>query len=320
MIDRSAPPADEAPIETLLRVELERGDAVLDSVAPVLGHLLANDTDTLFSDAIVARVRGIVLHIAWQLLAAQGSAAGAEDPDAFAREYRDALAGSFAEFPALLTHCHALAVEWELAVRLDQGSAIDPVLSPLLQALVSSEDEATAASAMTVLASQARFTQHQRRMELPVHELPGDLFHQVLVIWRDHMQDAEAEAAAEAERQLRASFDESSGRLGLLSRLVTGMGSGVMAALSIHHAGAALFISGLALASDQDRDIAALSTNDGQMARLALALRSAGMEAQAVEEQFFHIHPDVTLPDVFSSLRSDRAAAILAARYRSSAG
>lgn len=319
MIDPTAPPADEAPIETLLREELERGNAVLDSVTPILGYLLANDNDSLFSDAIVARVRGIVLHIAGQLLMAQGTAAISADADAFARQHGDLLAASLAEFPALLAHCHALAVEWELSVRLEHGSAIDPVLSPLLQTLVSSDDEATAASAMTVLASQARYVQHQRRMELPIHELPGDLFHQILVIWRDHMQDVEVDAAAEAERQLRAAFDESSGRLGLLSRLVTGMGSEVMSALSIRHAGAALFISALALASDQDRDIAALSTNDGQMARLALVLRAAGVEAEAVEEQFFHIHPDVTLPDVFSLLRSDRAAAILAAPYRGSA-
>ncbi len=321
MIDRPVSPPDEAPVEALLREALEQGDAVLDTVAPILGHLLANDDDTLFSDAIVARVRGIVLHIAWQLLVKQGESAGVEDPDAFAREHRDALAASFAGYPALLTHCHALAVEWDLAVRLEQLGAIDPVLSPLLQALVSSDDEDTAASAMTVLASQARFIQHQRRMELPVHELPGELFHEVLVHWRNHMEDFQmGSAVAAAERQLRVSFDESGGRLGLLSRLVSGIGSGVMAALSIHHAGAAAFISALALASDQDRDIAALSTTEGQMARLALTLRAAGMEAKAIEEQFFHIHPDVTLPDVFSLLRAERAAAILAARYRGAAG
>ncbi|MDZ4308587.1 hypothetical protein [Allopontixanthobacter sp.] len=317
MIDRPASTADEAPVEALLREALEQGDAVLDTVAPVLAHLLTNNDDTLFSDAIVARVRGIMLHLAWQLLIAQGESAGTADPDAFAREHRDELAASFAEHSPLLTHCHALAVEWDLAVRLDQHSAIDPILSPLLQALVSSDDEGTAASAMTVLTSQARFIQHQRRMELPVHELPGELFHQVLAMWRNHMQDA---AAAEAERQLRVAFDESSGRLGLLSRMVTGMGSGAIAALSIRHAGPALFLSALALASDQDRDLAALSTNDGQMARLALALRAAGMEPKAVEEQFFHLHPAVILPDVFGLLRSDRAAAILAARYRGPAG
>jgi hypothetical protein len=157
-------------------------------------------------------------------------------------------------------------------------------------------------------------------MELPINELPGDLLHQALLIWRGHVDDDAGAAAEIAERELRASFDESAGRLGLLSRIVASMGSGAMAALSVSHAGAAMFITALAIASNQDRDIAALSTNNGQMARLALALRAAGVEAKAVEEQFFHVHPEVTLPDVFKLLRSDRAAAMLAASIRNAAG
>ena len=320
MIDRTASQSEEAPVEAMLREALEQGDAVLDTIGPILGHLLANDDDSLFTDEIVARVRGIILHISRQLLMAQGKAAAIEDTDSFAKEHAERLAANLANHPALLMHCHALAVECHLAVRLQESSAIDPVLSPLLQALVASDDEATAAAAMTVLASQARFIQHQRRMELPIHELPGDLFHQALLIWRSYAAGEQDPAADIADRDLRAAFDESAGRLGLLSRLVGGMGSGAMAALSVSHAGVALFITALALASDQDRDIAALSTNEGQMARLALALRAAGLEAKAVEEQFFHIHPDVTLPDVFKLLRSDRAAAMLAASNRNAAG
>lgn len=320
MIDRTASQSDEAPVEAMLREALEQGDAVLDTVGPILGHLLANDDDTLFTDEIVARVRGIILHIAWQLLMAQGKAAAIEDPDLFAKNHLEALAAILASHQALLMHCHALAVEWHLTLCLDQRSAIDPVLTPLLQALVASDDEATAASAMTALASQARFIQHQRRMELPINELPGDLLHQALLIWRGHVDDDAGAAAEIAERELRASFDESAGRLGLLSRIVASMGSGAMAALSVSHAGAAMFITALAIASNQDRDIAALSTNNGQMARLALALRAAGVEAKAVEEQFFHVHPEVTLPAVFKLLRSDRAAAMLAASIRNAAG
>lgn len=321
MIDRTASQSDEAPVEAMLREALEQGDAVIDTIGPVLGHLLANDDDSLFTDEIVARVRGITLHIAWQALMAHAKAAAHEDPDTFAMAHREGLAAKLASHQGLLKHCHAVAMEWHLTVRLEQGSAIDPVLSPLLQALVASDDETTAASAMTVLASQARFIQHQRRMELPINELPGDLFHQALLIWRGHVADHNPSGAADiAERELRASYDESTGRLGLLSRLVASMGGGAMAALSVSHAGAALFITALALSTDQGRDIAALSTNDGQMARLALALRAAGLDAKAVEEQFFHLHPDVTLPDVFKLLRSDRAGAMLAASSRNAAG
>lgn len=320
MIDRTTSQPDEAPVEAMLREALEQGDAVLGTIGPILGHLLANDDDSLFTDEIVARVRGIILHIAWQMLMAQARAAGNEDPDSFAQERREGLAANLASHQALLMHCHALAVEWQLAVRLEQDSAIDPVLSPLMQALVASDDEATATSAMTMLASQARFIQHQRRMELPIHELPGDLFHQALLIWRGHMDDDVNAAADIAERELRTTFDESAGRLGRLSRIVAALGGGAIAALSISHAGVALFMTSLAIASNQDRDIAALSTNSGQMARLALALRAAGMEAKGVEAQFFHIHPDVTLPEVFKLLRSDRAVSMLAASSRNAAG
>ena len=112
--------------------------------------------------------------------------------------------------------------------------------------------------------------------------------------------------------RIRASYDESRSRLGLISRLVTGMGGGATAALSLTHAGVAMFLSALALASGQERDAAVLATNEGQLARLALALRAAGLKPTAVEEQFVSLHPDVSLPDGFDSLGADRAAALLA--------
>ena len=55
-----------------------------------------------------------------------------------------------------------------------------------------------------------------------------------------------------------------------------------------------------------------LSFADRQFARLALALRAAGLKQQAVEEQFLYLHPEIALPDGFDRLRADRAAALLA--------
>jgi hypothetical protein len=55
-----------------------------------------------------------------------------------------------------------------------------------------------------------------------------------------------------------------------------------------------------------------LATNEGQLSRLALALRATGMKPEAVEEQFAAIHPEVALPDGFELLGADRAAAVLA--------
>ena len=73
-----------------------------------------------------------------------------------------------------------------------------------------------------------------------------------------------------------------------------------------------MFLSALALASGQDRDMAVLATNEGQVARLALALRAAGLRGNSVDEQFVSLHPEIVLPDGFDALSADRAAALLA--------
>jgi len=90
------------------------------------------------------------------------------------------------------------------------------------------------------------------------------------------------------------------------------MGGGATAALSITHAGVGIFLSALALASGQDRDMAVLATNEGQLARLAIALRASGLKPQSIEEQFDSLHPEVSLPEGFDQLGSDTAAALLA--------
>lgn len=295
-----------ADIEDFLRGELAHADLVLESIAPVLGHLLANHDHSLFSDEIVSRVRAMTNGLARQVLAA-----GCDEPDDVSADTVDALAATIAENPALLTHCHALALEWQLAMRLEARAGIDPVLPPMVQALIASDDAATASTAMAFLAAQARFIQQQRRMELPLGELPADLFDAVLAAGRA-CAAGEVEDRACADERLRDGFDESASRTGLMSRLVSGLGGGVGAAISLAHAGVALFVSALAKATDQQRDLVVISTNDRQLARLALALRAAGLKPQAVAEQFAYLHPDVTLPEGFDILRADKAAALLA--------
>lgn len=76
--------APQSPIESVLADELARGDVVLGTAGPMLGMLLANYGHGLFSDEVVARVRGMVSHAARQLLYAQANAAGLEDPAEFA--------------------------------------------------------------------------------------------------------------------------------------------------------------------------------------------------------------------------------------------
>lgn len=301
MSDVAAHPRTTDPVELRLREALEQGDAVLGTVAPVLRHLLASDDSGLFGDAILARVRGMTADAARQL-AEQAEA----DPAL--------LAAALTDNPAFLGHVHALVLEWQLTERLQATLALDPVLSPLLQALIGSADETTAALAMKFLAAQARFGQSQRRMRLPLAELPGDLLHAGLVAMRG-VAGTQPEAdrrAAVAEAAIRADYDESRSRLGLAARLVTGMGAGAIAALSIHHAGAAMFLSALAVASAQDRDVAALSTSETQRTRLALALCAAGLRPATIEEQLLALDPDSALPQGIERMPPDRAAALLA--------
>jgi hypothetical protein len=288
--------------EARLRDALRRGDGVLCGIVPVLRHLLANEDDGLFGDAIVARVRGMIADLCRQLLAP------------LAADVREAqLTALLGENPALLGHVHALVLEWQLTERLQARLALDPVLSPLLQALIGSPNETTAALGMQFLAAQARFGQAQRRMRLPLTELPGDLLHGALVAMRAAVGTGGDAAAAAAEADIRARYDESRSRLGLISRLISDMGAGAVAALAIDHAGVAIFVSALAIASRQDRDLAVLSTNPTQRVRLTLALGAAGLGPEAIERQLLALDPDATLPAEAHRLAADHAAALLAA-------
>jgi hypothetical protein len=246
-------------------------------------------------------------NVASQLLGYTGVSGESEDDIA-------ALVAALSESPAFLGHVHALVLEWQLTEMLQANLALDPVLSPLLQALIGSSEETTSRLAMTFLAAQARFGQAQRRMRLPLAELPGDLLHDALLAMCSVVgaePAAEARAAA-AESAIRAAYDEGRSRLGLISGLVSGMGAAAVAALSVRHAGAAIFLSTLALASGQKRELAILATSETQRTRLALALRAAGLKPAQIEEQLLAIDPDAVLPEGLDRMPAERAAGLLA--------
>lgn len=299
-------------VEQVLRDELVRGDALIAATRPILRHLLAHDDDALFSDEIVARVRGMMLDLARQLLTAQAEAAEIADCPRFVAERQDELAQAMFEDAAFLSHVHALSLEAQLTERLQARSGIDAVLSPLVRELAATDDPVTAGLAMAVLAAQARFVQQHRRMELPLGELPGDLFHKGLLFMRSQA-GAGDERAEQAERRLRGEYEEGAGRLALLSHLIMGLGSGTAGALAVDHAGLALFATALAAASGQERPLTLLSFADRQFGRLALSLRAAGLAQLAVEQQFLFLHPEAALPDGFEMLPTDRATAVLSA-------
>jgi hypothetical protein len=289
MGDKTMHLSDEAKAEAVLRDELARETRALGSVVPVLRHLLASEGQRLVNDAILARVRGMLSDLAAQLVAA-GHSGG-----------QDALAEALAGDPALLAFCHALAAESHLAERLHQQRSIDPVLSPLLQELIASETPAIAELAMNALAAQSRFIQTQRRMQLPLAELPAELFGGVLAACTD----------GSGRTALQQAYDEGASRLGLLARLVGAMRRGAVAALALDHAGPALFASALAALAGQSRDHAVLACHEGQGLHLALMLRAAGLEPDAIERQFLTLDPAAPLPRDLASFSPERARLLL---------
>lgn len=316
MIDRAVHPATGENVEAVLRDELARGDAMAETVLPVLRHLVAAEDGSVFSDEILARVRGMLASLSQELT---GALFGPDNAGRQGADHADHLTRAFIDNPGLLSHLHALALEWQLTERLQGRLALDPVVSPLLQVLISSPDPDAQGLAMRYLAAQSRWCQAQRRMKLPVRELPGDLLHGALLTLRAVMRDTPelADRLAEAEAGIRQGYDEGTSRLGLASRLITGLGAEAQAALSIGHAGVSLFLTTLALGSGQRRDVVVLATHEAQVARFALALRAAGLKPSGVEEQFLALHPQVTLPPCFDRLSPDHAAAILASGHSS---
>lgn len=296
-------PAADA-VEQQLRDELAEGNSALVSACPLLRQLVAQAPGGLLSDALVAHIRGMALDVARQLAEEQGECA--DQPDA---GRHGQLAAALVADNAFLGHCLSLAIEGQVASRLAGQFGIDPVLTPLVKDLAASSERAQAALAMAVLAAQARFFQYHRRMELPLRDLPADVFHRALLVLREHAgSDADT-----TERRLRAAYSESDGRLALLARLVTGLGAQTSRALALADAGPSLFASALALASSQDREQALLGFTSGQAARLVLALRAAGLSRDEAAEQFSALNPEGDLPVGFDQVPAENAAAVLGA-------
>ncbi len=295
-----------------LRDGLASGDAVIAALAPGLRQLLENGENPLLGDEIVASVRGMASDITRQLLEERAKAASMPGLADSGELGYAALAREIMQNPAMTGHLHALAVEWQLTRRLEVRHAVDPVLPPLLQRSLAASGSATAALAMQLLASQARFCQAQRRMQLPLGELPGDLLHGALLAMRT-LAGSEADAqSARAGAAIRARIDEHHSRFELLTRFVSGMAETVPAALSLTDAGAAIFLTALALASGQARDLTVLATDQSQHARLALALRASGLTSRAAAEQLLALHPGAPVPGGLEELGPEAAAAILA--------
>lgn len=286
-------PIPAEPAEHPLRAALARGDRLAARSAPALHRLLEAEDRRLLDEAIVAQVGGMIADLAAQL---------SNDDGAGLREALLAL-------EPLRMHCHALALEWRLALRLEADRALDPVLSAVLRSLVAAGQPSTAPLAMAALAAQARFAQAQRRMQLPLRELPAELFHATLLAAREVLP----ENFADHEQRLRSEFDEGVGRLALLARLAREVVASNAQVLAVDEAGAALWLSALAQQAGEGRDRTCYAAADPQFGRLLLTLRAAGLAPGEAERQALLIEPNAALPRGLHDVGTREAAQWLAA-------
>lgn len=296
---RAQTPVEDA--EPPLRAALARGERVHARSAPALQHLLAAPELSLIEEAVVAQVRGMLADLAGQLVEARWRARPAS------AEIQETMLARLLQDGDLRAHCQALALEWRLARRLEAEFAIDPVLSPLLQAWVAETDAAAGSLAMAALAAQARFAQAQRRIQLPLAELPAEMFHAALAAARDVIPD-DAPGAAD----LRGGYDEAEGRLALLERLVRDAGAHDARLLDVEASGAALWLSALAARSGESRERTACAAADPHLGRLLLTLRAAGAAPAEAERQALRVQPDAALPRGLEDIGTREAAQWLA--------
>lgn len=303
-MDRS----ETTPVEAILRDELARETRALTGVAPVISHMLQSSGHALVNDAIVARLRGMLADLARQLLptaASPSSADGSNDA------VIDALADRLADDSALLGHLYAVAMEAHLLQRLEQRFGMDPVLSPLLQELIGSDQPDVAELAMQTMAAQSRFQQSQQRMALPVGELAPEHFASALKLVRKIDLGFDPHTVKQHTKTLKTRYDEGASRIGLLGRMIAALKGGAIASLELEHSGLSLFASGLARLSHQPRDLAVMACHEDQAARLALSLRAAGLEHPAIERQFQIIEPVALLAGSLSDMTAQGAKELL---------
>lgn len=313
MMDPVVPAVASGAMEDVLAARLAAEERAYAGAGPVLQYLLHNGLGTIFDDEILARVRGMLADCARQLAAAL---IGPDRASHHGEATVDALIAGLAEQPAVLEHLHALALEWRLALRLRDRAALDPALSPLIQEQIGAANPSVSTLAVNLMAAQARFCQQQRRMQLPLMELPGDVLNRAIRVMQGVAREADADAV-QAERIVRTGLDEKRSRLALLRRSVAALGERAGVSLVLAHAGAALFVTALALGAGCSREAAVFATAEGHETRLLLGLIACGLEESAIAAQFLAVHPGGTVPEGLGLVAPERAAALLSGYERS---
>ena len=302
-----------ASVDGFLREELARGNRARASVAPVFAHFLDSDGPSLFSDAIIASLRGQLDHLTRRLLSEAISEGGGEALQSAAHQ---ALSNRLAGDVVIVDHLYSTALEGVIAKKLEQTCAIDPVLSPLLQELITSDKPAIAELAMSVLAAQSRFCLSHRRMELPLGELPFEVFARALEHGDAAVSESGLPSKPKAFAELKRGYDEGTNRIGLLARLTSAMKGGAVAGLDLAHAGFALFASSCAALLSLDREQAVFACHEGQSVRLALMLKAAGLSDDASERQIALLGGVKPLPSGLEAMSQAQARDVLASHVQ----
>lgn len=296
----------QEPAHLALSHEIARADEALSGLVPVLNYLLVHPDHARISDDILARIRGLMADWVRQLLA---RAPGLEE------ERRDELSQplyrALCADNRLVSHAYALAVEFRLTEQWSDTHAIDPVLTPLLQELIGDKKRAVAETAMTFLAAQARFVAMMRRMTLPVSELPDEIEAILYKHWKKVSHPTDRIALSRAAAQERDAQDAPASRLALLDHLMKAIGRRSKSCLDIEAAGCALFASALARRTKQPRELAIVALLDTQAARMALLLRAAGLDKDALERQFELLQGSARLPQEWDDITQAKAQALL---------
>lgn len=276
---------------------LREADHRLASAGRLVAQRVIHGPSRLMDDETMARVGGLLADLAAQELALTGQG---HDQAKVRR-----LAAMLAEEPAILLHCHALVIEWQLAAAGRADAVLPPVLCEALER--GGDRDEVAVIVPDVVAALTRVDEALGRMALPWSELPGDLQH--LAIGLRHALLAESGQDAGPLRPVAAG----EGRLALLARLPGAMGDRAGEALDLDRAGVALFLTALALATGVPRELVAIATAEDNPIRLALLLRAAGLGRSAAIAQLLLIRPDADPALVDAAADRAAAEAILAA-------
>ena len=281
--------SDAAAIEKALSDEVDQGELVAASVAPIMQHLLARHGDGLFSEETVARVGGMIDAIATELLA--GDEAGSTDNDTI-----EAMAHRLAADEILLRYCHVRACEWQLAQALQRRGVVDPVLSPLLQSARASHDSVVANSAERVLTLQTRFDRLGAKMQHSVADLPEAVF-------------GRSDAVASPSQ---SSPNTALPRASALDEFVAEHLLDAPEALAIEQAGLAIFLTSLETRSGSPRDAIVLCIIARHSLQFAMMLRAAGLERTAIQQQMARFGLGETCLEQLDNISPAQAKATLA--------